>query len=257
MTVLPASFANAANPRAGEDGREPHFPRILLFDIDGTLIRTARRGEYLGLIRQTLVEIFGSCGRISEVDFAGKTDLGIYKEAFESEGVDLASILSRLPDIEEGMSRIIDQMAVGGAVYHLCSGVRELLEALGTDSRFIPSLLTGNLERLAEVKLRHAGIWRYFRGRGAFGDESVERDHLPEIAARRFSELLGTNLAPTRFVIIGDTPRDISCARYFGARVVAVASGKHSVGELSECNPDAVLPDLSVTGDVIDLLARI
>lgn len=231
--------------------------RVILFDIDGTLIRAVRRPEYRGRIRDLLVEVFGTCGRIAEVDFGGKTDLAIYREALECEGVSASDIRERLPRLEAAMVQILDDLASTGEVFRLCEGVRELLDALSNDSRFLPSLLTGNVERLAEAKLRVVGIWEYFRGRGAFGSDAEDRNHLPAIAAERSSLHLGRALAPDRFVIVGDTPLDILCARHYGAKVVAVASGRHSAEQLSQFSPDALLPDLSDTRAVLRLLDEV
>jgi phosphoglycolate phosphatase-like HAD superfamily hydrolase len=121
----------------------------------------------------------------------------------------------------------------------------------------VTSLLTGNVERLAEAKLRAAGIHHYFQKRGAFGSDAEERDHLPAIAAERINQHMGLTLAPEKFIIIGDTPRDIKCARHFGARVLAVASGQHSTAQLKDHKPDALLEDLSDTEAVLNLLAEI
>ncbi|MEW6206869.1 MAG: HAD hydrolase-like protein [Acidobacteriota bacterium] len=234
-----------------------HQTRVLLFDIDGTLIKAVRRSEYRGFIRGMLIDVFGTYGRIGEVDFAGKTDLAIYREALEPAGVSLSVIYERLPVVEKAMIEMLDHLASTGEVFRLCPGVRELLDAISEDSRFVTSLLTGNVERLAFAKLRVAGIGNYFTVRGAFGSDAEDRDHLPAIAAERISRLLDRTISPDQFIIIGDTPRDISCARHFGARAVAVASGPHTVDSLAGFQPDALLEDLSDTSAVMKLLSDI
>ncbi|MBI3650226.1 MAG: HAD hydrolase-like protein [Acidobacteria bacterium] len=233
------------------------LPRILLFDIDGTLIRAVRRPEYRRLINEMLLEVFGTCGRIREVDFGGRTDLSIYREALECEGITIEMIQEKLPLVETRMVAILERLAASGEVFKLCAGVRELLDLLHHDERFFSCLLTGNVEKLAQAKLRVVDIHHYFQGRGAFGNEAENRDHLPEIAAQRMRQHFRRHIEAKHFVIIGDTPRDISCARYFGAKVVAVATGTHSVEELQQHHPDAVLADLSDTPTLLPLLHEI
>lgn len=233
------------------------LPRVLLFDIDGTLIRAVRRPEYRGLMNDMLTDIFGTCGRLAEVDFAGRTDLSIYREALECVGVTMEVICERLPVIEARMVEILESLAATGEVFRLCPGVRELLDALAEGNDFFPTLLTGNVERLAAAKLRTVGINHYFKGRGAFGSDAENRDHLPAIAAERVREHFGYKVERENFVIIGDTPRDISCARHYGAKVLAVATGVHTVEQLQEHAPDAVLRDLSDTRAVLRLLEKL
>jgi phosphoglycolate phosphatase len=258
FNAMNETLASNSVDESSTDDRPPATDhRVILFDIDGTLIKAARRPEYRGRMRGMLEEVFGTCGRISEVDFGGRTDLSIYREALECEGITAAEIRERLPQMETMMVALIEEMAATGEVYCLCAGVRELLDSLATDSRFVTSLLTGNVERLAEAKLRVSGIHHYFQSRGAFGSDAEERDHLPAIAAERINERLGLALAPDRFVIVGDTPRDINCARHFGARVVAVASGQHTLEQLEAHSPDALLADLGETESVIKLLAEV
>lgn len=238
-------------------GQSNHKSRVILFDIDGTLIKAVRRSEYHGFIRGMLIDIFGTYGRIGEVNFAGKTDLAIYREALEPAGVSLSIIRERLPVVERAMVEMLDHLASTGEVFRLCPGVRELLDVLIEDDQFVTSLLTGNVERLAFAKLRVAGIGSYFNVRGAYGSDAENRDHLPAIAAERISNLLERNLNPDQFIIVGDTPRDINCARHFGARVVAVASGPHTVASLAGFRPDALLEDLSDTEAVMKLFSDV
>src|SRR5205807_3244936 len=104
---------------------------------------------------------------------------------------------------------------------------------------------TGNIEPAAHFKVEVAGLAEFFTLPGAFGDESFDRRDLPALAAGRINDHLHVNLSPGQFIVIGDTPNDIACARHFGARVIAVATGRiHSADQLRECEPDALLPDL-------------
>jgi phosphoglycolate phosphatase-like HAD superfamily hydrolase len=229
--------------------------RAILFDIDGTLLRPARRLEYREMMCRMLADIFGTEGKLREVDFSGRTDLAIYREALEPEGIDGDQIRRNLPRLEEASVEIIRRMSSRGEVFHLCDGVRELLDALSGDDRFVSTLLTGNFESLALSKLHAAGIGRYFNVRGAYGSDAEDRNQLPAIAAQRLMEQLGEAIAPRRMTIVGDTPRDIACARHYGARVLAVASGYHSVDQLRTFQPDACLADLSDTCEVLKALA--
>ena len=139
------------------------------------------------------------------------------------------------------------KLAVGNGahVIEAIPGARDALQAAQDHPRYRSALLTGNIEPAAHLKVEVAGLAEFFTLPGAFGDESFDRRDLPAFAAQRINEHLGAELAPEQFIVIGDTPNDVACARHFGARVVGVGTGRvHSIEELRACNPDALLPDL-------------
>jgi len=142
----------------------------------------------------------------------------------------------------------LERMTRGGGAYHALPGAREALEAVASSGRYLSSLLTGNVERAAYLKLKHVGLDGFFRLPGAFGEDSHDRRDLPALARERINRHLGTDLSPAQFVVVGDTPNDIACARHFGARAVAVATGRgYTAAELAAHHPDAVLTDLADT----------
>src|SRR5947207_12663074 len=110
---------------------------------------------------------------------------------------------------------------------------REVLQAVAVQPRYASALLTGNIDPAAQFKVEAAGLAEFFTLPGAYGDESFDRRDLPAIAARRINDYLRASLTPEQFIVTGDTPNDIACARHFGARVVAVATGRgHSAADL-------------------------
>jgi phosphoglycolate phosphatase-like HAD superfamily hydrolase len=114
------------------------------------------------------------------------------------------------------------------------------------DPRYRSALLTGNIEPAAYLKLELMGLSEFFDLPGAFGDESHDRSDLPALAAERIRRHLNLELHPSQFIVIGDTPNDIACARHFGARAVVVGTGRlYSKDDLLACRPDAFIPDLS------------
>jgi phosphoglycolate phosphatase-like HAD superfamily hydrolase len=114
-------------------------------------------------------------------------------------------------------------------------------------------LLTGNVRRGAQLKLEAFGLWQYFR-LGAYGSDASDRNVLVPIAQARARALLGYDFTPPQIVVIGDTPRDIRCAQVHGARVLAVATGRYSLGELQQHRPDHCFSDLGDIRAVLDVL---
>jgi phosphoglycolate phosphatase len=233
--------------------------RILLWDIDGTLIRSARTGAFKDYTVPVLEGLFGTAGRLREMTVSGMTDLQIVMEALEGEGFTRDEVRERLDDLKTRYMLEMERVtSLDDSFFHLLPGAREVLEATRADPRYRNALLTGNIEPAAHLKMRLVGLSGYFDLPGAFGDESHDRRDLPELAAARINAHLNLNLAPAQFIVIGDTPNDISCARHFGARAVAVATGRmNSAASLFACEPDALLQDLSDVELVMRTLAEL
>ncbi len=228
--------------------------RILLWDLDGTLVRGRRSGTFKDYTIPMLKTVFGTAGALHGMIVSGMTDLQIVEEALRSEGITREHISARKDQLKISY---IDEMkrAVGNGahVIEAIPGALETLQALATHPRYQSALLTGNIEPAAHLKVDVAGLAEYFHLPGAFGDESFDRRDLPALAAERIRRHLKTDLQPEQFIVIGDTPNDIACARHFGARVVAVATGRvHSADDLREHKPDALLLDL----EDVDLVVR-
>lgn len=228
--------------------------RVLLWDLDGTLVRGRRFGTFKDYTVPMLESVFGTAGSLREMVVSGMTDLQIVEEALRDAGITREYISERKDELKRCY---IEQMklavANGAHVIETMPGAREALEVVHDHPRYQSALLTGNIEPAAHLKVEATGLAEYFTLPGAFGDESFDRRDLPALAVARIKAHLGLELSPRQFIVIGDTPNDVACARHFGAQVVAVATGRvHSLDELRACEPDALLPDLLD----VDLLLR-
>ena len=233
--------------------------RILLWDIDGTLMRSSRADSYKSYTAPVLEGVFGTAGRLAEMTVSGMTDLQIVLEALRDEGFTHEQIRERVGDLRtryiEEMQRAIER---GEQSFYLLPGVREVLEAAARHPRYHNALLTGNIEPAAHLKMRLVGLSEFFQLPGAYGDDSHDRRDLPALALARINRHLGLDLQPSQFIVIGDTPNDIACARHFCTRAVAVATGRlYGTDDLLACHPDALLPDLSDTEMVMSVFDRL
>jgi phosphoglycolate phosphatase-like HAD superfamily hydrolase len=233
--------------------------RILLWDIDGTLIHSAKVGGYKLYTIPVLEEIFGTAGRLADMHVSGMTDLQIVIEALRDAGISHDEILARAEVLVSRLTEEAKRITGNGEkFFELLPGVRETLEALAAHPRYQSALVTGNIKPMAELKMELVGLDHFFTLPGAFGDESHNRRDLPARAAERIRKHLQMDLTPEQFIVIGDTPNDIDCARHFGARAVAVGTGRmFSEAEILECKPDALLPDLADTELVLSTLDRL
>ena len=227
--------------------------KLILFDVDGTLVST--RGAGRRALERAMREVYGTAGAIDDYDFHGKTDPRIVR--------DLLAALGRTPEvIEAGLSSCFTRYLIhlereigNGEGVSLYAGVPELVETLAERRDVLVGLLTGNIEGGARLKLGPTGLLRYFR-LGAYGSDSGDRTALPAIAAERARALARATFAGDRVSIIGDTPLDIECARAYGARIVSVATGRHTLEDLATHRPDFLFRDLSHTGAVLTALTN-
>lgn len=233
--------------------------RILLWDIDGTLIRSVNTGGYKVYTIPVLEEIFGTAGRLAEMKVSGMTDLQIVFEALRDEGITQEQILAQAEVLASRMTEEARRVTGNGTkFFEVLPGVRETLVTLAKDPRYASALVTGNIKSMAYLKMELVGLEEFFTLPGAFGDESHNRRDLPARAAERIREYLRMDLAPEQFIVIGDTPNDIDCARHFGARALAVGTGRfYSREEILACEPDALLDDLSDVARVLSVLERL
>jgi phosphoglycolate phosphatase len=233
--------------------------RILLWDIDGTLMRSIRAGSFKDYTIPMLEEVFGTAGRLPEMKVSGMTDLQIVGEALKHEGFTHEHIRERMHELRESYMNAMRKFTGNGEeVFEVLPGVREVLQAVNDHPRYQSALVTGNIEPAAWLKMEIAGLSEFFTLPGAFGDESHDRRDLPALAAERIRKHLKINLTPKQFIVIGDTPNDIECAKHLGARSLAVDTSRfYTTNELLDCKPDALLPDLSNLELVIETLANL
>ncbi|MGH7470287.1 MAG: HAD family hydrolase [Longimicrobiales bacterium] len=226
--------------------------RLVLFDIDGTLLSTngaARRAFERGLL-----EVYGVTGPLATHSFDGKTDPQIARELLSLAGLGN-------PEIEAGFSRLwivylhelTRELAAPGHTTTLYPGVLALLAALQRQSDLCIALLTGNIARGATLKLESAGIDHYFAF-GAFGSDCEQRNGLPAIAVERAQARTGRVFRGHEVVVIGDTPQDVSCGEALGVFTLAVATGRHSRTALLDAGAHVVLDDLADTARVVHWL---
>ncbi|HEY0601307.1 MAG TPA: HAD family hydrolase [Herpetosiphonaceae bacterium] len=217
---------------------------LLLWDIDGTLMRG--NGTVIHRFGQALREIYELPTEIRWTDHGGKTDGQIVLETLALHEIDEAMALEHLPRFKARYHELMDEVAHElHQSLRLLPGVVPVLEQLQARST-IQTLLTGNMEPVAEIKLRALDLDGYFDiPIGAYGSDHHDRTRLVPIARRKAAARYHEPI--DQVVVIGDTPRDIACGRAGDARVVAVATGTFSVDQLREHQPDALLPDLSDT----------
>ncbi|QSR85156.1 HAD family hydrolase [Methylacidimicrobium sp. B4] len=224
----------------------PH--RIILWDIDGTLLHSGGAGE--AAIIRTVRALYGKELALPEIDYRGRTDLLIVRQIFTRFGISWS---------EESVARFrntyLDYLReeISHASGHLFPGVERMLSSIAEIAGWQQGLLTGNFERGARIKLDHFGLGRFF-GFGAFGDRWECRNEVARAAFDLVRERWGESLSAQQIFLIGDTPHDVLCAQAIGACSIAVATGGYSLSELAGYRPTLLLPDLEQFGPVLSLV---
>lgn len=222
--------------------------KLILFDIDGTLITSGGAGERS--LRMAVKDCFGAEDDLKGIEIAGRTDTGIARQLFARYDMEQTAENTRA-FFERYLHHLSTQL--GRSKGTLLPGTLELLNALRTRPHVAVALLTGNLSRGAEIKLTHYGIWEYFEF-GAYADDNADRNRLGPFAQARALEKHGVEFSPGDTYVLGDTPHDVDCGRAFGAKTVAIATGNYTREQLAARNPDFLFDDLS---DVAGVIAKL
>ncbi|MFN3560446.1 MAG: HAD family hydrolase [Chloroherpetonaceae bacterium] len=208
--------------------------KLVLFDIDGTLVRVR------GISRQSLIdalrEVFGTEGSAATHNFAGKLDSVIIKEVMRAAGLNDSDIQK---GFEEAKRRYIRNFKEHAQREHIevMAGIYELVEKLAREESVVLALLTGNFEESGRHKLALPELNDYFAF-GAFADDANTRNALPAVAVQRAFERTGIRFTGKDVVIIGDTEHDVNCAKILNSKCIAVATGHYTVSQLQAFNPD-------------------
>lgn len=224
---------------------------LLLFDIDGTLLLRAA-DAHAAAIHEALRVVHGVTDpqRRSGIEVAGRTDADIARNLLVGAGIPAAEVDERADDVRIAACEAYARLVPDDLSAHVAPGMKDLLAGLVARDDTKLALVTGNYEPIARLKLRAAGIGQFFeRGQGGFGSDHEDRAMLPQIARRRAGDDQG-DWPRARTAVIGDTPRDVACARADGVRVAAIATGPYGPDELREA--DAVARDATELGAVLE-----
>lgn len=222
---------------------------VVLFDMDGTLV------EHSSLMTEAMQSIFLQVGCALELDvpaISGNTDYQNFKQFLRDHGKPEAELDQLVGILRERMiDKVVDLLSLQGL--EACPGALSVVEDL-SQMPVALGLLTGNFEGIVSPKLAAAGISPQYFSFGGYGDSCENRIEAARLALVRANQFLGRTLLPQKVLIIGDTPKDVACARAIGARVLTVTTGMFSRQDLAAYSPDFILEDLTDKEKVIALV---
>jgi phosphoglycolate phosphatase len=228
--------------------------RLILWDIDGTLLTAGVAGRTV--FDDAVTSVMGRDPGPHGVQMSGKTDPQIALEILVTLSLSEADARERLPGVLQALERhtedALHRIRADGRVL---PGVDEVLERLSEAPEVLQTVLTGNLAANASVKLRAFGLDRWLDlDVGAYGSDHPDRTALVPVALAKVRLRYGTELSAGDVWVVGETPLDLECARAAGAHCLLVATGRFPLEELKDLDADVLLPDLSDTPLVLDIL---
>jgi len=223
--------------------------RLILFDIDLTLVRTGGAGR--AAMTEAFRRLYGLANPTEGIRFDGRTDHAIFMEAIQLHGLgngDAAGVYRQT--VEAYLEQLPGFLRARGG--QVLPGVVELLDALSGQAAPV-GLATGNLRRGAMAKLGHFDLWERFAA-GGFGDGTSDRAEVVAVAINNLADATGSDSDPANCVVIGDTPLDVAAAHAAGAKAMAVATGSYAMAALGESGAELVVADLNGTASVLEML---
>lgn len=224
--------------------------RLVLYDIDGTLLTTQQAGR--AATREAMLEVFGTASTVDTHTFGGKTDWQVLVELLIDYGETPESIGQKMPAFERAAARHLAEI-IKTRDAHPHPGALDAVKTTVADPNTVVGLVTGNTQATAPIKLVAAGYDPAWFVVGAYGSESMNRNDLPPMALERAIAHSGWQIVPENVYVIGDTPADIACARALGAVAIAVKTGHASVESLEAAQPDFLIDDMTTLFNVMPL----
>lgn len=236
------------------EDKQPPSPdpeqKLLLFDIDGTLVRTAGVGR--DSMNLAFKKIFGIRNAFEGVEMMGRTDPLILEEVLKNHQLNASH--QEIEDFKELYFAILEEtIELPRIGKRLCPGIDALLKHLEEKSNSIRGLLTGNWRYGAFVKLHHFDLDRYFT-MGVFADDNPNREEMVPVAIEKIESRYGFQLQLEKVYIIGDTPRDINCAKPHGVVTIGVATGLHDLQSLIDAGADYTFENFEAVDEALNLL---
>ncbi len=220
---------------------------LVLFDIDGTLVASDSAGRRS--MEAAGRALFGAAFSCDGVSFLGSLDINLYDELCERHEV--PEPRRRLEDFRSRYAEELRQSLTREEAIWQLPGAAALVDALAVIEGVTLGIVSGNFPETGWHKVTRAGFDADAFAVSAWGDDGEHRRELPPVALRRYADLTGEAIGAERVVVIGDTPRDVDCARFNGCRALAVGTGSSSLAELRAAGADRAVPDLSATPDLV------